>query len=93
MKTLRSTWITISEEPLLEVEVSAEVSFWKDDFDYAGTHCTGGVGGTHRGGGSCEVYELEYDKNKYTEEEILKIDSYLIKNEKKVKEDIIEYSI
>jgi hypothetical protein len=89
MKTIiSSSWITISEDPLLEVEVSAEISFYKDDFDYAGTHCTGGIGGTQKGGVSCEVLDLEYDKSKYTQEQIVIIDTYLNKNSANIKEEL-----
>lgn len=78
-----TTPITVIEEPLLEVEVTANVSYDDGSFDYAGTHCNHGQSGTFTpfNGGSYEVDgEIKWDKTLYSDEQNKLIESYIKEN-------------
>ena len=80
-----------SEEPFIEVEIKAELSYDNGDFSYSGTHCTHGVDGVANCGASIEVDgDLEYDRSKYTSEELSIIDKYIEDNRKEIEIELSE---
>ena len=71
----------------MEVEFIGYPVWQNDSFDYAGTHCTGGVGGT------CQLPdyatmedEPEYDQSKYTLSENKIISKWLSENMESAKD-------
>jgi hypothetical protein len=80
MKKLEtSNWYIVSEEPFIEVLIEAELI------------CDSGDTYNANIGSSIEVDgDLEYDKSKYTTEELAVIDKFIEDNRKEIETDLTE---
>lgn len=73
-----------------DVELFVNVEWQDDSFDYAGTHCTGGLGGTHKLPIYASIEEdIQWDRSKYSDAENQTISDYVRENKEDLEEQLI----
>ena len=67
------------DEILIQPILKVEVDLMDDSFSYAGTHCTHGIGGTHRIPKYWDVTDNDilWNKEDFTEEQNKEIEKYI----------------
>lgn len=90
MKQSASATIELGESAI-DVEFTSDITYHSGEFSYAGTHCTGGMPGTHSFGPEAEVDgDIRWDRTLYDKELNSYIESFVALNEDMVCERLLE---